>query len=573
MKALWTLFLVIFTSCAHEPVQIFRDNFPEKTTANTSSREGKKYMVVTQGKSASKAGRQMFELGGNAVDAAVAVSFAISVERPQSTGLGGGGFMLLKPKNASKPQAIDFREKAPMKAHSKIFLDDQGKVKSRKSLDGIFAAGVPGLVAGLLDVHEKYGKLPLTAVISPAIRLAENGFPVYPELEKALKARENVLARYPGSKKIFFKGDRPLKKGEKLIQKDLGKSLREIAKHGRDGFYKSWVAKKIVEQSKKLGGLLEIKDFFKYKVKYRKPIYGSYRDHDIFSMPPPSSGGIHIVQILNILEKDELSDNGSHQPRSIHLTASAMQQAFADRARHLGDSDFVDVPRNSLTSKSYAREVRQKISSSKARNVDEVEAGKFKMSEKDHTTHFTIADSEGNIVSSTQTINGYFGSGVVAEGTGIVLNNEMDDFAADVGAKNLFGAVGGEKNLVEPGKRPLSSMSPTIVMKKNRPIMALGSPSGTRILTCVAQMLLNKIEYEMSLWESMRSLRYHHHWKPDSIRVESPNFSKNIQSELKSYGHEIVEKNLGCRVQAISFEKGKIKGASDPRGEGLSLGL
>lgn len=533
---------------------------------------GQKYMITTQGRHSTEAGRKMMEMGGNAMDAFAAVSFAISVERPQSTGIGGGGFLVYWQPGMEKPLAFDFREKAPLKAHSKMFLDMAGNEIPRKSLDGIFAGGVPGLVAGVIEAHSRFGKLPLHAVIQPAIDLAEKGFEVYPGLAKALAYRAKVLAQFPATKKIFFKGDHVLQEGDLLVQKDLAKTLKEIQARGRNGFYKGWVAEAIVEEEKRRGGMIRQADLDKYNVIEREPVAGTYKGYDIFSMSPPSSGGIHVLQILNTVEPLNLGHYGIQDYRTIHYTASAMQQAFADRAKYLGDMDFVKVPVKELISKSYAKKILARIPKDRPLRKDEVMPGEFDGYESPETTHFTIMDKEGRVVSTTQTINGYFGSGLVIPGTGIVLNNEMDDFATKVGAKNLFGAVGGEKNLVESEKRPLSSMSPTIVLKDRQPVLAVGSPSGTRILTCVAQTLLNYLEHEEPLLNAVSSVRYHQQWFPDELRIGSFGLKRETEVKLKEMGYKLNHKNLGCRVQAIAMEKGKLIGVSDPRGQGMASG-
>ncbi|MBT7609129.1 MAG: gamma-glutamyltransferase [Bacteriovoracaceae bacterium] len=530
---------------------------------------GEKFMIASQGRNSTTAGKKMFKLGGNAVDAAAAISFSISVERPQSTGIGGGGFMLIKTPAMDEPLALDFREKAPLKAHAKMYLDKNENIIKNKSLNGIFSVGTPGLVAGVLQAHKKFGKLPLHIVMEPAITLASKGFKIYPELDRALKAKQKVLELFPSTKKIFFRNNKVMKLGDLLIQKDLAKTLETIAKKGLDGFYKGWVAKKIVKTSKKYGGLIRKNDLLKYNVVNRKPIKGEYKGKVIYSMAPPSSGGVHVVQILNTIENDGLGKYGPHHPKTVHLVSSAMQQAFADRARYLGDSDFVRVPIGNLISKKYAKKIRESIND-KSKKIKSVKAGVFK--EHDETTHFSVADSVGNVVVSTQTINGWFGSGLVADGTGIVLNNEMDDFATKVGASNLFGAIGGSNNLVAPMKRPLSSMSPTIVLKDNQPLLALGTPSGTRILTCVTSVILNYLEHELPLYDAVAAVRYHHQWSPDEIRVDKPGFPISVKKELENKGYKINVKNLGCSIQAIVYENGFLHGVSDPRGQGMSYG-
>lgn len=529
-------------------------------------------MIATQGVHSTQAGLRMIELGGNAFDAAAAVSFAISVERPQSTGIGGGGFMLLDGPGFSSPKALDFREKAPLKSSKTMYLDSKGNPINHLPIDGILASGVPGLVKGVLEVQQKYGKLTRKQILAPAIELAEKGFAVYPHLAKALEARKSVLEKFPATKKIFFRNGSPLKEGDQLIQKDLGKTLRAIAQKGSDAFYKGSIADAIAKEFKNLGGLITKNDLEIYHTKWRKPIEGNFKNYQVYSMSPPSSGGTHIVEILNILEPLKLYEQGVQSPKTIHQTATAMQLAFVDRARYMGDSDFVKIPLKTLTSKEYASQLRSKITD-KALVLTPKDLTDAFAYESDETTHFTIADKEGNIVSSTQTINGWMGSGVVVSGTGIVMNNEMDDFSKKAGDSNLFGAVGSENNLVEPQKRPLSSMSPTLVKHKGKTILALGTPSGTRILTCVAQVLLNYLEHRLGLWDSVAATRYHHQWKPDQLRIGSPGFSLQTMIELQKKGHTIDSRDLGCQVQAVALEKDGLHGVSDPRGEGLAKGI
>lgn len=564
--------LCAFIGCSHFGNSIITAPLMNGHTRADYEASGQKWAIATQGDAASQAGARMFALGGNAVDAAAAISFTISVERPQSTGIGGGGFLLLHGPAMEAPIAFDFREKAPLKSHSKMYLDKNGKEIKDKSLDGIFAVGVPGLVAGIIEVHRRYGLLDLADVLRPSIELARNGFKIYPELARAIKARADVLGKFKDSKRIFLKKDGSAKEeGELLVQEDLAQTLEAISKKGHAGFYQGDVAKKIIQEHQRHGGLMTQKDLDLYNVKIRKPVHGSYNEFDIYSMSPPSSGGIHVIQILNTVERDHLRTYGAQDPRSVHLIASAMQQAFADRATHLGDSDFVKVPTQKLTSKKYAHEVRIKIPKDRALKQNEVKAGDFDFSEHDETTHFSVMDHEGLVVSSTQTINGWFGSGVVAQGTGIVLNNEMDDFSTKAGAMNLFGAVGSNQNLVEPQKRPLSSMSPTIVLKYGKPFLAVGTPSGTRILTCVAQTLLNRLEFNLPLWDSVSALRYHQQWAPDQLRFEEVEIPSRLKSKLESMGHQIVQKDLGCKIQAIEKNGLDLKAVSDPRGEGRAL--
>ena len=556
---------------------LFLVGCPSKSYKKTKSYKkygatGKRSMISTQGPLSTKAGQLIFKKGGNAVDAAIAVSFAISVERPQSTGLGGGGFLLLKTPDSETPLSFDFREMAPNKSHQKMFLGPSGEEQKGRSINGPLSAGVPGLVAGLFHIHKKFGSLPMETLIEPAAKMAEEGFPVYPHLAKAIKARAPVLKNYPSSKKIFFKNGEPLKVGDRLIQEDLAKTLRLISHFGKKGFYGGFVGNQIAKENQKEGGIISLEDLANYKVKEREPVKGSYKGYDIYSMGPPSSGGIHILQILNIIEKDPLKKMGYGSADSIHLISSAMQMAFVDRAFHLGDSDFVKVPTQKLISKNYAKMLRSKIKANSAQTFEESKMRDPFTKESDETTHLTIMDKSGWTVSSTQTINGWMGSGFVVPGTGVILNNEMDDFAQKVGASNLFEAFGGEKNLIEPKKRPLSSMSPTIILKDGKVKLALGTPSGTRILTCVAQTIINYLTFEMDLYEAVAATRFHHQWSPNEIRVGSNPFPTSVISELEKKGHKVKFKPLGCKIQAIADEGAVLRGVSDPRGEGLSLG-
>lgn len=572
-------FILIFSNCSPKYTNLNVAKVVEHRKRSDYEAFGKKYMIATQGIGTTDAAKYAFDQGGNLFDAATAASFAISVERPHSTGIGGGGFMVIHHASTKKVEAVDFREMAPRMAQKNMYLDKNGNEIKGKSLTGAYAVGTPGLVAGVVEVHKKYGKLPLSVVLKPAIDLAQKGFKVYPALHKAIKSESKRLCKFEASKKIFLKDDcRPLESGELLKQTDLANTLKLIAKNGKSGFYKGFVADKIVDYQKNTGGLIRHSDLNGYKVKNRKPIEGTFRGHRIVSMPSPSSGGTHVIEILNILEGYDLKSMGVQSAKAIHLTSTAMQIAFADRAAYMGDSDFVNNERQlqMLVSKNYATRIRKKISEDKAISSKSFPADMNKlMKESDHTTHFTIMDSEGNIVTSTQTINGWFGSAMVTPDTGIVMNNEMDDFATKEGASNLFGAIGGKYNLVYPRKRPLSSMSPTIIFDKdNKPLMALGTPSGTRILTCVMQTILNSIEHELPLWEAVAATRYHHQWAPEEIRIGPPYFEVEVEKQLQAMGHKINHKGLGCKIQAVKRENdGSLHGVSDPREEGMAFGI
>lgn len=575
------IFFILFSVSACVPKQNLISPYKDVRWASLIKGEtrakheavSKEFVIATQGKFSTQAASEMFRLGGNIIDAAVAASFAISVERPQSTGLGGGGFMLIHLAKPNKTLAVDFREQAPLKAHEKMYLDKKGNVIPKLSIDGPLSVGVPGLVAGLLEIHKKYGKLKRHQILRPAIELAENGFHIYPHLAKAIAHRKEVLQKFEGSRKLFFKETgEPYGEGDLLTQKDLAKTLKTISQKGKNGFYRGWVADAIVREQKKYGGLIQHQDLRQYRVKYRKPVYGDYKGYQIISMPPPSSGGVHVIQILNILESDNLKALGPYSPGAIHLTASAMQMAFADRAKFLGDPDFISVPARGLTSDPYAQSLRKQIQSKVARSSSGVYAGKPFPYESNETTHFSIIDKNGNMVASTQTINYWLGSGVVVSGTGIVLNDEMDDFSAKPGATNLFGVTSGKANAIQPKKRPLSSMSPTLVMKDGKPVLALGSPSGTRIITCVTLTILNYLEYKLPLYESVAAVRYHHQWIPDEIRMDAPFLEKSTRRALRKMGYQLSKKPYGCKVQAVAKEGEILRGVSDPRGQGMSFG-
>ncbi len=569
------IFLLFLFSCAQNelsrssmvPYWSIKEMDPQKRAFS------KKFMVVSQGPHSSEIARSILKKGGNAFDAFVALSFAISVERPQSTGIGGGGFALFTHPLTKKVMSLDFREQAPKLAYEDMYLDKEKNIIPKLSINGSRAVAVPTLIKGILEIHKKYASLPLKTLIDPAIKLARDGFPVYPHLEMAIKYRKDVLFKNKSAKKIFFKNGRPLKTGDTLKQKDLAKTLINIREKGLNGFYKGEFALSLIRDQKKNGGLIRKDDLKNIEVKYRKPVSGKFKNFDIYSMAPPSSGGIHIIQILNILEKLPLETWGPFSKSYIHYLTSAMQFAFHDRAKYLGDSDFVKVPIQGLISKKYAEILYDKINPLRATKFQGDKILNPFSFEKDDTTHFTIVDKSGTIVSSTQTINGLFGSGVIPGDTGVILNNEMDDFSSKVGSSNLFGAIGGKKNAIRAYKRPLSSMSPSIVLYNDQPVLALGSPSGTRILTCVAQVILNNIIHKLSLWDSVSVMRVHHQWRPDYIRVDEPGLPDELTNDLEKMGYKVKTKDLGCKVQAIAFKDGGYEGVSDPRGQGSALGL
>ncbi|EDV1502621.1 gamma-glutamyltransferase [Salmonella enterica subsp. salamae] len=522
-------------------------------------------MVASVDAMATQVGVDILKQGGNAVDAAVAVGYALAVTHPQAGNLGGGGFMLLRTKDGATT-AIDFREMAPAGATRDMFLDEQGNPDSKKSLTSPLASGTPGTVAGLSLALEKYGSLPLNSVVRPAIKLAQEGFIVNDALADDLKTYgSEVLPHHENSKAIFWKDGEPLKKGDKLVQQDLANSLTMIAENGPDAFYKGEIARQIAQQMQQNGGLITTDDLAAYQAVERTPVSGEYRGYQIFSMPPPSSGGIHIVQILNILENFDMKKYGFGSADAIQIMAEAEKYAYADRSEYLGDPDFVSVPWQALTSKAYAKSIAGQIDINKAKPSSEIRPGKLAPYESDQTTHFSVVDKDSNAVAVTYTLNTTFGTGIVAGNTGILLNNQMDDFSAKPGVPNVYGLVGGEANAVGPKKRPLSSMSPTIVVKDGKTWLVTGSPGGSRIITTVLQMVVNTIDFGMNVAEATNAPRFHHQWLPDELRVEK-GFSPDTLKLLEQKGQKVALKEAMGSTQSIMVgPDGELYGASDPR--------
>ena len=535
-------------------------------------------MVVSEHALASAAGVDMLKQGGNAVDAAVAVGFALAVVLPQAGNLGGGGFMMIHQGGGGqgadgRSTALDFRETAPAGATRTMYLDDKGEVVPGRSLYTPLAVGVPGTVAGLLLALDRYGSLPRSTVMAPAIALAEQGFTVSPSLAGLLAGQREHLGRWEAARAIFLPGGQPLTAGSRLVQADLARSLRLIAEQGADAFYRGDIAAKIAASMERHGGLITRDDLAGYKAVEREPVAGTYRGFRVLSMPPPSSGGTHVVQILNLLERYPLAEWGSDSARTVHVMAEAMKRAYADRAEYLGDPDFTPVPVRGLTSRAYADELAKGIDIDHATPAAGIRAGRPQPYESDQTTHFSVADSHGTVVSTTYTLNLHFGSGMVAEGTGILLNNEMDDFAAKPGVPNAFGLIGGDANAVAPAKRPLSSMSPTIVLKDGTPWLVTGSPGGSRIITTVVQTIVDHIDFAMNPAESAASPRMHHQWVPDELRVER-GFSPDTLRLLRERGQAVAVKPAMGRTETIQIQGGLFLGAADPRNpDGAALGF
>jgi gamma-glutamyltranspeptidase / glutathione hydrolase len=525
-------------------------------------------MVASQEALASRIGVEILKQGGNAIDAAVAVGFALAVTLPRAGNIGGGGFMLVHLAKDNKTIAIDYRETAPSKAHKDIFLDEQGNAVDKLSREHGLAVGVPGTVMGMEFALNKYGTLPLEKVIAPAIKLARDGFSVTSDLADSLAGVKPRIAQWPSSKKIFYKPDGSnLAFNDMLKQPELAHSLSLIAKQGSKGFYQGETAQKIVAAVKDAGGVMTLEDLANYKVVEREPVRGQYRGYDVVSMPAPSSGGIHIIEMLNVLEHFPIDKFGHNTAQTIHLMAETMKYAYADRSEYLGDPDFVTVPTEALLSRDYAASIAKKIAINKATPSSEIKPGLLTPYESTQTTHYSVVDKFGNAVSNTYTLNFSYGSGLVAEGTGILLNNEMDDFSVKPGSPNGYGLIGGDANAVEGNKRPLSSMSPTIVMKDGKPFIVTGSPGGSRIINITLQVILNVIDHQLNIAEASAAPRVHHQWQPDHLWVER-SLNADTISLLEAKGHDVkVQQSIGS-TQSIVVRDNGIMGASDPRRAG-----
>ncbi|PMG75904.1 gamma-glutamyltransferase [Shewanella sp. 10N.286.51.B7] len=525
-------------------------------------------MVASQESLATRIGVDILKQGGNAVDAAVAVGFALSVTLPRAGNIGGGGFMMVHLAETNKTIAIDYRETAPAKAHKDIFLDEKGNANPKLSREHGLAVGVPGTVMGLELALTKYGTMSLKDVIKPAIGLANDGIVINSDLADSLDGLKRRISQWPSSAKIFYKknGD-SFSVNDKLVQTDLGHSLSLIAKHGSKGFYQGETAEKIVSAINLAGGIMSLDDLKNYTVVEREPVRGSYRGYEVVSMPPPSSGGIHIIEMLNVLENYPIQKLGHNTAQTLHLMTETMKHAYADRSEYLGDPDFNPVPIAALTSQKYADTIAKQIAFNKATPSAEIKAGDIAPYESDQTTHYSVVDKWGNAVSNTYTLNFSYGSGLVAAGTGILLNNEMDDFSAKPGSPNGYGLIGGEANSVQGNKRPLSSMSPTIVMKDGKPFLITGSPGGSRIITTTLQVIMNVIDHQLNVAEATAAPRIHHQWLPDYIGVET-SLNDDTITLLESKGHKVKRSSAMGSTQSILINEHGIYGASDPRRAG-----
>jgi gamma-glutamyltranspeptidase / glutathione hydrolase len=539
----------------------------------------KRGMVASTNELASRVGVDIMKRGGNAVDAAIAVAFALAVTHPSAGNLGGGGFMMIRLKNG-KTTAIDYREMAPAAAHRDVYLDKNGNLIEGEggSLVGYRAAGVPGTVRGMELALKKYGsgKLTWAQLVEPARRLAANGFDVTYSLARSLHDSREYLSQYAETKRIYLKGGKFYEEGELFRQPELAATFARLQRSGPNEFYEGETARLIVADMKRNNGLMTMDDLRGYIAKERAPVRGNYRGHEIISMPPPSSGGAVLVEMLNILEGFELQKMEASSSERYHVMAEAMRRAFADRAEYMGDSDFVKVPVPGLIDKSYAATLRATINTERASTSTEIRAGRPAGYESDDTTHFTVVDAEGNAVSNTYTLNNSYGSAAIAKGTGILLNDEMDDFAAKPGTPNLYGLIQGERNAVAPRKRPLSAMTPTIVLRKDGTLwFTVGSPGGPTIINTVLCIITNVIDYDMNIQEAIDAPRIHHQWLPDELVGEPSGFSGDTQRALTSRGHTLAKLRYLGDAEGIMIEEktGVRLGATDPRrSDGQAVG-
>lgn len=527
-------------------------------------------MVVSQEPHATDVGLAILKQGGNAVDAAVGVGLALAVTHPTAGNLGGGGFMLIRMADG-RTTFIDFRERAPEKASHDMYLDAAGKA-TPDSMIGPRASGVPGTARGLEYAHKKFGKRSWSEVVQPAAQLAERGFTVSYALQSSLKSASKLLSQFPESNRIFLRNGQPYEMGETFVQPELAETLKRIQKFGANDFYEGETAKKIAEFEKANGGLITLADLKNYKPVERKPLTGRYKEYDIITAPPPSSGGIGILQMMGMLQDSGYEKSGAGSAASIHYVAEAMRRYYADRSEYLGDPDFYKVPVSGLLSKTYIGKLRESIDREHAGSSDKIGPGKPAPHESTETTHFSIVDEQGNAVAMTYTLNGGYGSGVTIPGAGFLMNNEMDDFAAKPGEPNMFGLVQGEANAIQPGKRPLSSMTPTIALKDGKLFLVIGAPGGSRIITGVMQVMLNVFDFGMNIQDAVDAPRFHHQWKPDKLYTER-GISPDTIALLRAKGHAVEPNTFGVAlVEAILCDPTGLQGAYDGRADGKAAG-
>ena len=526
-------------------------------------------MVVSREANATDAGVAILRQGGNAVDAAVAVGFALAVTHPSAGNLGGGGFMLIRFADG-RSTFIDFRERAPRSASADMYLDASGK-PTRDSVHGWRASGVPGTVRGLEYAARRYGRLHWRDQVAPAAQLAAQGFQVSYGLARSLKAARNRLEDFPESRRIFLKAGAFFEPGDTLVQPELAATLERIAERGAVDFYEGETAGRLAAEMKAHGGTITLEDLKEYQVVERRPLEGSYRGYRILTAPPPSSGGVGILQMLGMLEESGYEKHGLGSAATIHYLTEVMRRYYADRAEHLGDPDFEKIPVEGLLSPRYIAELRRSIDPEKATPSGTIRPGRFTLAESEDTTHYSVMDADGNAAAVTYTINGSYGSGVTVPGLGFLLNNEMDDFTVKPGTPNMFGLIQGKVNGIRPGKRPLSSMTPTIVLRDDRPYLVLGSPGGSTIITTVLHVLINVLDFGLNLRDAVDQPRFHHQWQPDRIDME-PGFSPDTIGLLRGRGHTVERRAAIGEVAAILAGEGWLHGVADARSEGKAGG-
>jgi gamma-glutamyltranspeptidase/glutathione hydrolase len=528
-------------------------------------------MVVSQEPNATEVGIAVLKSGGNAVDAAVAIGFALAVTHPSAGNIGGGGFMLIRLADGQST-FIDFRERAPGKASRNMYIDAKGNV-TRESIDGWRAAGVPGTVRGLEYAHKKWGRKPWKNLVAPSINLARAGFEIPYSLSEALKSPRQTasLSKFPESKLVFLNNGNPLAQGDKLVQPDLANTLDRIAREGANDFYEGETARKLAAEMAANGGLITLDDLKNYKAVERTPITGKYKEYRFITAPPPSSGGIGILEMLGILEGSGYEKGGAGAASTVHYVAEAMRRFYADRSQYFADPDYYHVPMNALLNPNYIRKQRESIDPLHASSSEQVRPGNVAAYESTETTHYNVVDAEGNAVAVTYTLNGTFGSFVAVPGLGFLLNNEMDDFAAKPGQPNMFKLVQGEANAIQPGKRPLSSMTPTIVLRDNKTFMVYGGPGGSRITSSVLQVFLNVADFGMNIQDAIDRPRFHHQWQPDEISME-PGFSPDTIKILQSMGHKVAVSPAASLIEGILIDQGWLQGGSDGRAGGKAQG-
>ncbi|MGV8814409.1 MAG: gamma-glutamyltransferase [Gelidibacter sp.] len=564
-----TFFSILLLACGESKVVVAEAFKGGKTAISNNG------MVVSAHPEASKVGMEILKQGGNAVDAMVGVHFALAVVYPSAGNLGGGGFMMYR-KNDGEVFSLDFREKAPGNAYEDMYLDADGNVIEGESLFGQKASGVPGSVDGMLLAHEKFGSLPLATLIEPSIQLAEKGFHISEQQAKNYNYhKEDFTKNNRNPETVTLIKAEPWKAGDVLVQKDLAETLKRIKKDGRKGFYEGKTAELLVAEMQAGNGIITLEDLKNYKSAWRTPITGNYRDYTIHSMAPSSSGGIALVQLLKMAEHFPLSDFGSKKAKTIHAMTEMERRIYADRAEHLGDSDFWDVPVKELLDDDYIASRVAQIDMSKATDSETVRPMALdNIVEKEETTHYSIVDKDGNAISLTTTINDGYGSKVFVEGAGFLLNNEMDDFSMKPGVPNMYGLLGGAANSIQPNKRMLSAMTPTIIEKNGQLFMVVGTPGGSTIITSVFQSVVNVIDHGMTMSEAVSAKRFHHQWKPDWISTEKGALDPAVIKELEAMGHVVKERGNIGRVEAILVRPdGSLEGAADPRGDDWAMGV